>query len=150
MKSLHPYLQQILISQIQSVEKQFSQAQFYWGESEDAYIEYSTTTTNGQRMVLRLFFKPEFPEVCPALVVWNPIQLPDREDGCVNDHSMSTAYHTRDLWKDGRIQICHMQPANWDASISYLLPIVKGVLWCEAYATYMDRGGKIASYLLED
>lgn len=118
-------------------------------QEDEAYFEgWVSGEQNGIDFQLRLYFNPLLPEVCPALYVWAPLIVPRMPSGSVNEVGSSHAFHTLSNGPEGRVQICHTAPSDWDASVTYVLPLLKGNLWCVAHSAHMQDGSSISGYFM--
>lgn len=128
------------------VKRHFPYWQFARDSDDSAYFEgWVTPEDSNTAYLLRLCINPECPEVCPELYVWEPIALPRVPSGTINEVTGHET-HTRGNGPDGRVQICWIDPADWDATISFVRPILTGHLWLEAYAAHMKTGKPIVDY----
>lgn len=133
--------------QVRLVQKYFPHFRVVRTQENEAYLEgWVHGDENSLNYLLRLYFNPLLPEVCPALYVWDPLIVPRNPSGRVNDFSMSHEFHTRENGPEGRVQICHTAPSDWDASVTYVLPILKGYLWCAAHSAHMKDGSPISTH----
>jgi hypothetical protein len=141
--------QVLLMMKFKHVMQYFPDWKFNWESEEDAYFEGWVRTGVGQnRYQLRLCFNPKSPEVCPKLYVWDPIILPAYQSGTIND-TTGHSTHTISNGPGGRVQICHGAEADWDASVSLILPILRGILWLYAYEGHRATGKLISEYFPE-
>lgn len=140
-------LQKMFFLQTQAVQMEFPDTRVVWEATETAYFEfYVPIPRQRNQYLLRLYVNPELPEVCPSLFVWWPLVLRRRPDGTLNELGRNHDFHTWDSGPDNRVGICHVAPADWDASMSYVTPIVKGHLWIMAYETHLRDGSLISEY----
>lgn len=139
---------ELLTVQVRAVQKEFPHCGFRWEAVQDAHFDWevSTQRQNGAYL-MRLYINPAFPEICPAMYVWAPVTLWRASGGTVNEVGSSHSFHTLENGPGGRVRLCHSSPADWDASVSYVLPILRSFLWCEAYEAHLHDGNSIAHYL---
>ncbi|MBT3379360.1 MAG: hypothetical protein HN742_26410 [Lentisphaerae bacterium] len=102
------------------------------------------STAGLELYTLRLVLPSGSPTVAPRLYVWDPIKLPMRQGGFLNDHPSQHRWHTCPAGPEGRVQICHA--LSWDPSYAYVEVFLKGILWLEAYRAHLDTGKSICDY----
>ena len=137
----------ILMAQLGAVQRYFSHARFVWEATDRAFYEWEIRTEgNETEYVARLYFNPQEPEVMPAAFAWSPIQLPDYPSGTINEIGSSHRYHILPNGPDGRVQICHTPPDQWDPSIPHVVTMLKVQMWFEAYSTHLKDGSSISAY----
>lgn len=150
MNDVANYLCSILLAQTKAIQREYPDWNFYWPHGGEAYFEGSVSAGDyGQQFLLRLYVAPETPEVIPSLYVWAPFELPRVGGGTINEVGCSHAFHTLQNAPCGRVQICHGSAGDWDASMAYVIPVLKGTLWCEAYLAHLETGNDIANYFSE-
>ena len=139
----------VMALQVYLVQLHFPHFQMFRTQEDEAYFEgWVAGDENSLNYQLRLYFNPLLPEVCPALYVWAPLIVPRMPSGSVNEVGSSHAFHTLSNGPGGRTQICHTAPGDWDASVTYVLPILKGNLWCAAHSAHMQDGSSISGYFM--
>lgn len=139
----------VIALQVYLVQLHFPHFQMVRVKEDEAYFEGWVSGDQGTvNYQLRLYFNPLLPEVCPALYVWAPLVVPRMPSGDVNSIGMSHDYHTLGNGPEGRVTICHTAPSDWDASITYVQPILKGHLWCYAHMAHMNDGSSISGYFM--
>lgn len=112
----------------------------------NTYVEGWARTQGGKAFKLKVVLPPDYPYAKPRLYVLDPVQLPRYgARGTVNDVGISHSFHTFDNGPDGCVQICHTR--DWDASLTLLKVLLKGVVWLEAYSAHLRTGRDIADYL---
>ena len=128
------------------VFKYFPDWNFSWENDQVAYFEgWVGIDEDGSSYQLRLCINPQTPEICPALYVWDPIILPGFQSETINE-SMGHTTHTLGNGPEGRVQICHMSAGDWDPSVSYIVPILRGILWLYAYEGLRKTGKRICDF----
>lgn len=140
--------QVLLMLKCKHVEKYFPDWEFVWENDEKAHFSGWVMGNGPNWYQLRLELNPQLPEVCPELFVWEPIILPNASSGTINE-LLGHSTHTRPNGPDGRVQICFIAPNDWDASISFLLPLLRGALWINAYEAHLATGRPISDFFPE-
>jgi hypothetical protein len=135
----------LLLVKIHHVRKHFPHWKFVWESDDSAFFEGWVHTSCGGKYCLRLYLNPKWQESLPQLYVWEPVVLPRVPEGTINE-AYGHSYHTVSNGPDGRVQICHSSQSDWDSTVSYVLPILRGYLWCEAYGGHLQTGKQIADY----
>lgn len=112
----------------------------------DTYVEGWAQTRGGKSFKLKVMLPPEYPYAKPSLYVMSPVTLPRHGgQGTVNDVGCTHSFHTLENGPDGCVQICHTR--GWDASITLVKVLLKGIVWMEAYSAHLRTGCEIADYL---
>jgi len=112
----------------------------------DTYVEGWVRTTDGQRFQLRIDVPPQYPYEKPPLYVVEPNTLWRYGDNdTVNSLGRTHSFHTLSNGPDGCVQICHTR--DWNASMTLLKVVLKGILWVEAYTAHLQSGRDLADYL---
>lgn len=137
----------LLVAQAKGMEKEFPHWSLYLTSNDAAYYEgWVTAGAQNYQFQMRLYIRPDLPEVCPNLYVWNPVQLLRYGGGTVNAAGCTHELHTLGNGPGGRVQLCHSMPGDWDATVAHVLPVAKAHLWCEAYCAHLQDGSAIADY----
>lgn len=111
-----------------------------------AFVEGWTRTRDGENYRLMVDLPPNYPYSKPRLYVASPKTLRTHDgSGSINAQGTSHRFHTRDNGPGGMVRICHS--GSWDPSRTIVQVVLKGILWCEAYATYLRTGEDIADVL---
>ncbi len=111
------------------------------------YITGLVSPTYGSRSYrLRLVFDQNFPYSEPDLYVTSPSPL-WQHGGRRTIHSEGTShrFHTLATEFRDRVRICHTE--DWDASITAVKILIKGVAWLAAYEAHRHTGRDLASFL---
>jgi ubiquitin-protein ligase len=109
------------------------------------YVEGPVQTSDGRRYRIRVPIPPEYPFQEPGMYVIEPAVLRRRTGDTVNSLGGTHSFHTKPNGPDGCVQICHTR--DWDASVTLLKVVLKGVVWLEAYAAHLRTGRPIADFL---
>ena len=124
------------------VKQRFPHWQFVKESEESAYLEgWEVPKGDSSTYLLRLCFHPQLLEARPSLYVWEPVTLARVPSGTINEITGHNT-HTWSNGPGGRVQICW--GANWDATASFVLPILNGLIWLLAYSAHLKTGRSIA------
>lgn len=117
----------------------------FYDRTGNAYVQGWCTTNGGNNYALRLCLPPDFPYDEPKLWVVSPQTLwLHGNRGTVNSLGTSHAFHVYGN-DSGYVNICHT--SDWDASITIVKVLLKGILWCEAYDGHLRTGQDLADFL---
>lgn len=140
----------ILLTQMKAVQKEFPHCTFQLETDQQAFFDWTVfMEAHNVYYQMRLYINPSLPEVCPSMYVWSPITLPRFSGGTVNEIGAKGGHHGFHILGNGpddRVQICHSSPGDWDASVAYVLPILKSFIWCSAYEAHLRDGSSISAY----
>lgn len=120
---------------------------FEWNNPADAQrasVEGEIRTNSGTAYRLRVYLSPQFPAVCPEMVVSSPRPLLRRNGRELT--SSSGPMHTLDQ-RDGCTKICHFRPAFWAPQNTIYLVLLKGRIWLEAYEAHLRTGRPLDAFL---
>ncbi|HKD97781.1 MAG TPA: hypothetical protein VKB69_09280 [Micromonosporaceae bacterium] len=120
---------------------------FEWhnpADAEHASVEGAVRANSGTTYRLRVYLSPQFPVICPDLVVSEPSPLRKH-----NGKALITAsgpMHTLDQ-RDGCTRICHFRPVFWAPQNTIYLVLLKGRIWLEAYEAHLRTGRPLDAFL---
>lgn len=120
---------------------------FEWNnpaDAEAASVEGEVRTNAGTAYRLRVYLSPQFPAVCPEMVVSDPRPLLRRNGKPLV--AASGTMHTLDE-RDGCTRICHIRPAFWVPQNTIYLVLLKGRIWLEAYEAHLRTGRPLDAFL---
>jgi hypothetical protein len=115
----------------------------------DVYFEgWQATSSKFNRYRLKVVLPLWYPDDMPCLYISYP-QVFYRQGyrGTINSEGTSHAFCTSANGPRGCIQICHSSQSDWDASKTCVGVLMKGILWLEAYETYLSTGRNIAEIM---
>ena len=118
----------------------------FYNKTGDAYIDGWVMTSGGANWYrLWVGVPPEYPYSPPHLYVGHPHPLwMCGYQRTINSLGTSHAFHVLDN-PNGWVKICHTE--YWDASLTCLKILLKGVMWLEAYEAHLRTGQNIADFL---
>ena len=112
----------------------------------NTYIDGGARTSGGaNRYRLRICLPSSFPYGKPGLYVISPHPVwMRRRRRTLNSLGTSHAFHVNKNG-GGYLNICHTR--DWDASMTCVQVLLKGILWLEAYEGHLRTGRDLADFL---
>ena len=117
-------------------------------DNNNCRVEGEGNTKTGLAYKLRITVPPDYPDSQPHLyvVVPNPLRTYHGES-TINSLGSRHEFHTHQPGPDGCVCICYTN--HWHPGLTISGIIFKGVLWFEAYSSYL-RTGKTIDYILKN
>jgi len=100
----------------------------------------------GINFQVRVDLTPGFPFERPPLYIGRPeLWTRDRKSRLI-DIAPSRPFHMYSTDATRLVRLCHT--SKWDASVTCMKVLSKGILWCQAYSEYLETGEAVASILV--
>ena len=108
------------------------------------FTGWQGNSRDNNKYQLELRLSRSYPDVKPKLYVINPNILHKQfYFETINEQGSRHAWHTSSNGPNGCVQICHSS-TGWDASQTCVGVLLRGIIWLEAYAEYLQTGRTIA------
>lgn len=108
---------------------------------------WTTPSEGGRSYQMTLMLGPYYPDEMPRLYVTSPATLRQYNSyKTINQEGMSNRFHTRENSSEGYVQICHINPYNWDPSRTCVDVFFRGILWLTAYEIHLRTGRDICEF----
>jgi len=141
-----PEQRYLLALEKKTLQREMPQFQFF-SPAHDTYVEGPVTPTVGSQVYrLKLELPPDYPHARPSLNVSSPQEL--RRHGSldtINSLGATHEFHTCSNHSSGCVQICFM--SGWDASVTMIAVLLRGMFWLEGYAAHLLTGESIAEFV---
>ena len=135
-----------LALEMKAVKTELPQFQFRSGNSKTYVSGWVTPTKGGQSYELTLVLGPDYPDKRPRLYVTSPKMLRQYDGGYINDDEYSNRFHTRKNSREGCVQICHIDPDDWDPSYACVQVLLMGIIWLTGYEKHLQTGEDLCEF----
>jgi len=132
----------------QIMARELPHFKLYVAGQEFYFRGWHQTRITGRNYQLKLIVPLWYPDEMPRLYVLSPNPLYRYgSHGTINSLAPLHALHINCNGPNDCVQICCLNQEEWNASLSCVSIIHKGLIWCEAYEEYLRTGEDIANIL---